>query len=133
MTRALITPPDHTKAIGAYSPGVKVSLEGKSLLFISGQVASDENGKAIGPGDPALQTEYVFQKIRAVLKEAGGDLEDLASVVIYVKSIDDFPAISGVRNKYLATARPSSTLVEVSRMALDEVLVEISGVAVVPR
>jgi 2-iminobutanoate/2-iminopropanoate deaminase len=133
LTRTLITPSDHTKAIGAYSPGVKVSLEGKSLLFISGQVASDENGKAIGLGDPALQTEYVFQKIKAVLKEAGGDLEDLASVVIYVKSIDDFPAISDVRNKYLATARPSSTLVEVSRMVLDEVLVEISGVAVVSR
>lgn len=133
MTRSLIAPSGHTKAIGAYSPGVKVSLEGKALLFISGQVASDENGGIVGIGDPSLQTEYVFQKLRAVLQTAGGDFGDLASVVIYVKSIGDFPAISAVRNKYLGESRPSSTLVEVSRMALENVLVEISGVAVVPR
>jgi enamine deaminase RidA (YjgF/YER057c/UK114 family) len=104
-----------------------------SLLFISGQVASDERGKVIGPGDIRRQTEAVFARLEAVLDAAGGSLADLVSMVIYVTEMANFTAVSEVRNRVLADPPPSSTFVEVSALAVPEHLVEISAVALVPR
>lgn len=125
--RALV-PAGHSKPIGRYSPGVAVDR----LVFVSGQVATDVHGAVLHPGDAAGQAEVVFERIGQVLAEAGGTLSDLVSVVVYVVDVKrDFPAVSGVRNRLLGEPAPASTLVEVSRLAEDGCLVEISGVAVV--
>jgi len=127
-----IQPPGHTRPIGKYSPGVALPLGGgRSLVFVSGQVASDERGRVIGEGDPRRQAEAVFANLEAVLRAAGGSLADLVSVVIYLTDISNFAAVSEVRNRVLGDPPPSSTLVEVSRLAIAEHLVEISGVALI--
>jgi enamine deaminase RidA (YjgF/YER057c/UK114 family) len=101
------------------------------MVFVSGQVASDDQGNTIGVGDPARQTEVVIGNLEAVLRAAGGSLANLVSVVIYLRNITDFPAVSAVRNRLFGEPAPSSTLVEVSRLAIADHLVEISGVAVI--
>jgi enamine deaminase RidA (YjgF/YER057c/UK114 family) len=127
-----VQPPEHTLPIGKYSPGILAPVApGKSLLFISGQVASDAEGRVIGVGDPARQAEAVFANIEAVLRSCNGSLADLVSVVIYVTDVANFAAISEVRNRVLRDPPPASTLVEVSRLAIAEHLVEISATALI--
>ena len=127
-----VQPPEHTLPIGKYSPGILAPVApGKSLLFISGQVASDAGGRVLGVGDPARQAEAVFANIEAVLRSCNGSLADLVSVVIYVTDIANFAAISEVRNRVLRDPPPASTLVEVSRLAIAEHLVEISATALI--
>jgi 2-iminobutanoate/2-iminopropanoate deaminase len=127
-----VHPPEHTLPIGKYSPGILAPIApGESLLFISGQVASDAQGHVIGVGDPHRQAEAVFANIEAVLESCNGSLADLMSVVIYVTDIANFAAISEVRNRVLGDPAPASTLVEVSRLAIPEHLVEISATALI--
>lgn len=132
---AMIVPTGHTRPIGRYSPAVAVPLDAeRDLVFVSGQVASDAEGRVLCPSDPAGQAEAVFDRLDAVLAEAGGGVQDLVSVVVYVTDMRHFDAVNGVRNRVLSTdPPPASALVEVSRLAIPEHLVEISGVAVVRR
>lgn len=122
-----------SKPIGRYSPGLALRLQGSArLVFISGQVATDDRGQVLGRGDAGRQAEVVFQRIRQILGLAGGDLADLVSVVIYLVNVErDFAAVSAVRNRMLGVPPPTSTLVEVSRLAEDGCVVEISGMAAV--
>jgi 2-iminobutanoate/2-iminopropanoate deaminase len=129
-----VHPQGHTLPIGKYSPGIVLPITpDKSLLFVSGQVASDEQGRVIGVGDPRRQTEVVFSHIEAILRTSGGSLADLISLVIYVTDMTNFAAVSEVRNEVLHDPPPSSTLVEVARLAIAEHLVEISGIALIAK
>ena len=132
MAGEVVQPPAFSKPIGRYSPGVRVPLGGgRWLLFVSGQVATDAEGRTVGPGDPGRQTRKVFENLSRVLEEAGGSLGDLVSITIYLTRMADFAAVSAVRNEALAGFAPSSTLVEVKGLAVADHLVEISGVAVI--
>jgi 2-iminobutanoate/2-iminopropanoate deaminase len=130
--RALVSQ-GQSKPIGRYSPGLALQLLPPArLVFISGQVATDDRGQVLGRGDAGRQAEVVFLRIRHILGLVSGDLADLVSVVIYVVNVErDFAAVSAVRNRVLGTPAPTSTLVEVSRLAEEGCLVEISGIAVV--
>lgn len=127
-----VRPPGHTLPIGRYSPAVAVPFDGdRTMVFISGQVAGDAEGRTVGVGDPGRQTEEIFRRVAEILHEVGGGLGDLVSVVVYVADMAHFPAVSEVRDRVLQAPPPASTLVEVSRLAVADHLVEISGVAVV--
>ena len=118
------------KPIGAYSNGLSIPLGDKELIFLTGQQAIGTDGKAVYPDDPAKQTEFIFERIRSLLNEAGADLINAVKVVIYVTDMDDFAKISPVRNKYLGESRPVSTLVEVSRLTIPGCVVEIDLTAI---
>ncbi|MDF5751642.1 RidA family protein [Spongiactinospora sp. TRM90649] len=124
-----ILPPGHSKPIGRYSPAIRVPVGTGSLVFVSGQVATDAAGGVIGRDDAGAQAEAVFERLRQVLAGAGGDLRHLVSLIIYLTDMSDFRAVSAVRDRLLADPAPSSTLVEVSRLAEPGIRVEISGVA----
>ncbi|AGK49941.1 endoribonuclease L-PSP family protein [Burkholderia thailandensis MSMB121] len=127
-----IHPAGHSRPIGKYSPAVAVPIgAGRRLLFISGQVATDAGGAVLAPGDARAQTEIIFERLTSILHTAGGDLSALVSVVIYLRDIADFPAVSAVRNRVLAAPPPASTLVQVASLAEAGCVVEISGVAVI--
>lgn len=119
--------------IARYSPGISARIApGDSLLFVSGQVACDGEGRTIGIGDAARQTEFVFQNLEGVLEAAGGKLSNLVSLVIYITDLSFFDRVSAVRNAFLDAPPPASTLVVVSSLAIPEHLVEISAIAIVP-
>ncbi|AOJ06095.1 enamine deaminase RidA [Burkholderia sp. ABCPW 14] len=127
-----VHPAGHSRPIGKYSPAVSVPIgAGQRLLFISGQVATDADGAVLAPGDAGAQTEAVFERLARILDTAGGDLSALVNVVIYLRDIADFPAVSAVRNRVLGTPPPASTLVQVASLAEAGCVVEISGIAVI--
>ena len=117
--------------IGAYSNGLSIPLDGKKLIVLTGQIATNSSGKAQYIDDPAKQTEYIFENIKSLLNEADGDINNIVRVVIYVTDINDFPKISPVRNAYLKEAKPVSTLVEVNKLTIEGCKVEIEVTAII--
>ncbi len=102
------------------------------LLFISGLVGVDGKGALVGADDVAAQARQVFENMRAVLDEAGCRFEDVVKVTVYLTDVDDRPKINPVRQEVFGEARPASTLVEVSRLAVPGAKVEIEAVALIP-
>jgi len=103
-----------------------------NLLFISGIVPVDGEGKLVGEGDIAEQTRQVFRNMQLVLGAAGCGFDDVVKVVLYLLNVDDRPAINPVRKEFFGEARPASTLVEVSALAIPGALLEIEAVAAIP-
>ena len=102
-----------------------------NLLFVSGIVAVDREGRLVGGGDVVAQARQVFENMRAVLAAAGCGFEDVVKVTVFLTDIDDRPSINPVRQEMFGAVRPASTLVEVSRLAVEGAKVEVEAVAVV--
>ena len=102
------------------------------LLFVSGIVAVDGDGRLVGGDDVVEQTRQVFRNMAEVLTAAGCDFTDVVKVTVFLTDIDDRPRINPVRQEVFGDARPASTLVEVSRLAVEGAKVEIECVAVLP-
>ncbi len=108
-----------------------VSVEPKRLIFISGQLARDKEGKTIGRGDMRAQMKQTFENLKAALEAAGVTLSDLVRTNTYVTDIDEYFKHPDLRMEYLARAMPTSTTVEVRRLAQPELMVEIDAIAAV--
>ena len=98
-------------------------------LYVSGIVPVDANGAVVGGDDVAAQARQVFANMERVLAAAGATAADVVKVTVYLLDVDDRPKINPVRQEFFGAARPASTLVEVSRLAVPGALVEIEAVA----
>lgn len=116
---------------GVFSQGIEVPLEG-SLLFLSGLTSRNRDGSVVGAGDITAQTERCLDNLTTLLEEAGAGLDDVVAVTIYVRDMGHFDAIHEVRRRYFNPPFPSSTMVEVSALALPEMLIEITAIAMRP-
>ena len=103
------------------------------LLFVSGIAPLDERLQVVGGGDPAEQTRQVFRNLGAILRAAGAGPADVLKVTVYLTHVDDRPRINPVRQEFFGKARPASTLIEVSRLAIPGMRVEIEAVVGLPR
>ncbi len=108
----------------AFSPGVIVG----DLLFVSGQVSQDDEGRPFGVGDAEAQTRRIFERIRAVVETAGGSMSDVAKTTTYLTDIAHYPGFSKVRSETFPTDPPASTTVVVAGLVLPEYLVEIEAI-----
>ena len=111
-----------------YTDAVKAG----GLLFVSGIVPIDAEGKLVGDGDVAEQARQVFRNMELCLNAAGCGFDDVVKVVHYLLDVDDRPKINPVRMEFFGEARPASTLVEVSALAVPGALLEIEAVAAIP-
>ncbi len=102
------------------------------LLFVSGIVAVDGDGRLVGGDDVVEQTRQVFRNMADVLAAAGCGFTDVVKVTVFLTDVDDRPRINPIRQEVFGAARPASTLVEVPRLAVDGAKVEIECVALVP-
>jgi reactive intermediate/imine deaminase len=98
-------------------------------LYISGIVPVDAAGAVVGGDDVAAQAQQVFDLMGRVLAAAGATPGDVAKVTVYLLDIDDRPRINPVREAFFGAARPASTLVEVSRLAVPGARLEIEAIA----
>ena len=102
------------------------------LLFVSGVAPLDERLQLVGGGDPAEQTRQIFRNMGKVLRAAGAGPADVLKVTVYLTEIADRTLINPVRQQFFGTARPASTLVEVSKLAIPGMKVEIEAVVGLP-
>ena len=108
------------------------AVQAGSLLFVSGVVPVDGEGRLVGGDDVVAQTRQVFDNMRAVLAAAGCGFGDVVKVTVFLTDVDDRPLINPVRQEVFGSSRPASTLIEVSRLAVEGAKVEVEAVAVVP-
>jgi 2-iminobutanoate/2-iminopropanoate deaminase len=102
------------------------------LLFVSGCAAIGTDGQVVAPGDVVAQARVVHDYLGAALRAAGTDFAHVLKVTVYLTDVADRGKVNDVRKEYFGTARPASTLVEVSGLVLDGLLVEIEAVAAIP-
>ena len=107
-----------------------VVAEGKRMIFISGQLARDRQGNVVGQGDMRAQLHQVGENVKAALEAAGASLSDLVKTTTYVTDIEEFFKHVAVRMAYFGAALPTSTTVEVRRLAHPDFLVEIEALAI---
>jgi len=126
-----INPPTLSSAPRIASKLVEIP-PGSRLIYISGLVGNDATGKVVGPGDMHAQAKQVFENIRLALAAAGGTFKDVVKLNFYVTDMSRADEVRSVRAQYInADAPPASTLVEVSKLAAPEYMVEIEAVAAI--
>ena len=103
------------------------------LVFVSGCVASDEHGRTVGGGDVVAQARQVRENLEKCLAAAGATFADVCKVTVFLKNVGDREKVNTVRQEYFGASRPASTLVEISRLVRDDLLLEIECVAVLPK
>jgi reactive intermediate/imine deaminase len=124
----LINPPSLPRVPG-YSQVATVT--GGNLVFIAGQVSLDASGTLVGDGDFAAQTAQTFQNLMNALAAAGTSVTNLIKLTTFVTDTSQLATFRTVRDQFLdPTHLPASTLVQVSRLARPEYLIEIEAIAV---
>jgi 2-iminobutanoate/2-iminopropanoate deaminase len=106
-----------------------VVLEPRRLVFISGQLARDIDGKVVGAGDMRTQLRKVLENLSIALHAAGAGLSNLVRTNTYVTDIDEYFQHVDLRMEFYSHAMPTSTTVEVRRLAQPELMVEIDAIA----
>lgn len=101
----------------------------RSLIFLSGQLSRDSDGKLVGAGDMAEQTRQAIRNMDTVLREAGATLENIVSIVVYTTDIREFKEIVAARMEFFKTNLPTSTIVEVAHLADPGLLIEFQATA----
>lgn len=112
-----------------YSDYKIIDLWNKELIFISWQIARDENGP-ISPENIEIQAEFIFNSIDKTLKNINSSLDEVVKAVIYLTNIDDFLKVSRIRDKYFEKSKPVSTLVGINATTRPGCNIEIEVTAV---
>jgi 2-iminobutanoate/2-iminopropanoate deaminase len=113
-----------------YSHVVTVNGPGKTI-YIAGQLARDTDGNIVGPGDMRAQLEQTFKNLAACLEAAGATWADVVKTNTYVTDYEEFSKHREVRMRHFGVAVPTSTTIQISRLAQPEAMVEIEMIAVV--
>lgn len=102
------------------------------LVFVSGCVATDAEGRTVGGGDVVAQARQVHENLKRCLAAAGATFADVCKVTVFLKNVADREKVNVARKEYFGPHRPASTLVEISQLVRPDLLVEIEAIAVLP-
>src|ERR671931_1196907 len=130
MPKQQITSSKIRQPSGHFSHATMVEARGK-LVFISGMTSRRADGTIAGIGDIEAQTRQVCENLKAAVEAAGGTMDDICRVDVYVRNMEHFEKIHKVRREYFGAPPPASTMVEVAKMTSSEYLIEISALAVI--
>jgi len=115
------------ESIAGYSRAVRIG----NIIEVAGTTAVDTEGQVVGAGDISKQTDYIFKKIRNALNDAGSNMSDVIRTRMYLTDINDWETVARVHGDIFSDIKPVSTLVEVSGLIDEELLIEIEVSAVV--
>jgi enamine deaminase RidA (YjgF/YER057c/UK114 family) len=104
---------------------------GAGLMFVSGQVALDDEGNLVGEGDLSKQTDRVFAILQRILADQGATFDDVVNIRTYLTDMSRIADYGAVRARYLTDPPPTSTTVQVAGLVNPDALVEIDIVAVI--
>lgn len=110
-----------------YSRAVRLG----NIIEMAGTTAMDGD-RLVGEGDIYAQTVYIIQKIEKALLEAGATLQDVVRTRMYVTDIGQWEAVGKAHGAFFKDIKPASTMVEVSKLINDALLIEIEATAILP-
>ena len=131
MAKQQITSAKLRQPNGHFSQATAIEARGR-LVFLSGMTSRRADGSIAGIGDVSEQTRQVCENLKAAVEEAGGTLDDICRVDVYVRNMEHFDAIHRVRREYFTGIAPASTMVEICKMTSPDYLIEINAIAVIP-
>ena len=101
MSRRVISDPSLPAPMrgGAFSSGVEAPA-GRTI-YVSGQVSMDADGNVVGEGDIQQQTETVLEHVKTVVEGAGGGMDDIVKVTVFIRDMRLYDDIHEVRRRYL--------------------------------
>ncbi len=108
-----------------YSRAVRLG----NTIEVSGTVAIDDDGKAVGINDAYEQTVFIIRKAEEAIQALGGSLSDVIRTRIFTSDISLWEEIGKAHGEFFGTIKPASTMVEISRLIMPENLVEIEFTA----
>lgn len=111
--------------VGTYSQAIAAN----QTIYLAGQIPLDPETSKLVDGDFRLQTEQVFKNIRAVCQAAGGTLNDIVKLTVYVTDLTKLPIVNEVMPHYFAKAYPARTAIGISALPLGA-LIEVEAVMV---
>ena len=110
--------PIHTdqapKAVGAYSQAILH----QGMLYTSGQIGLDPMSGQMVADDVASQAKQVVANLSAVIKQAGGNLNQIIKVTIFLEDMADFPIVNQIYADWLGDHRPARSTVAVAALPL---------------
>ena len=131
VMKRIVNPPVLARPRG-FSHGILIT--GGRLLFLAGQTGSDAEGRIVAPGDLVVQYERTLHNLKAVVEAAGGKMQDIAQITIFIRDRDDYLAhlkpLGQVHRTFFGDYYPATALFEISRFFQDDALIEIQGLAV---
>ena len=131
MPKQQITSNKLRQPSGHFSHATMIEARGR-IVFISGMTARRADGTIAGIGDVEAQTRQVCENLKAAVETAGGTLDDICRVDVYVRNMEHFDLIHKVRREYFKPPLPASTMVEICKMTSPDYLIEINAIAVLP-
>jgi len=118
---------------GIFEPmGWSHAIRAGNTIYLAGMVGFDEHRNIVEGGFEA-QTVKTFENLKLVLEAAGASLKDVVKLNIYVTDMDNIVKFREIRARYFSPPMPAATGVEVSKLILPELLIEIEAIAVVDR
>lgn len=123
-----LNPPAVPATNGMYSHAVRAG----DTLYVSGQVALGEGGAVVGEGDMTAQAEHVFRSLSHILADQGAGFGDITFIRTYLTDMDRRAEYGAVRRKYITGTPPASTTVEVPRLFVPGLLLEVDLVVALP-
>ncbi|NML41355.1 RidA family protein [Chitinophaga sp. G-6-1-13] len=127
-----INPPEVVKPNG-YSQAAVINLGSNKMLILSGQVPQNVKGELVGKDNFEQQAEQVFANIQKIIEAAGGKMSDIVKLSYFILDTKNLKTLRTVRDKYVDVQHPpASTLVQVSKLFRDDVLLEVEATAVIP-
>jgi enamine deaminase RidA (YjgF/YER057c/UK114 family) len=127
--------PVHQPARVGKSAGIFANRGGQSsrLIFLAGQAARDVRGEVVGDGDLEAQAEQAFKNISIALASVGCTAAHLVKLTVFMRDMSKLPDYRRARDRFLNSveppAAPAITLVEVSRLFAEGLMIEIEGIA----
>lgn len=125
--KTIIKTENAPSAIGTYSQAVKVN----NTVYLSGQIPLVASTMEVISDDFAEQAHQVFKNLRAVCEAAGGSLNDMVKVNIFLIDLSQFATVNEIMSQYFDQPYPARAAVQVSRLPKD-VAIEIDGVMELP-